>query len=141
LIIFLYQYFLQSYFAAEVQAEKLLLGIWGVGPALAHKLVHTDGLRSIADARKHRELFTQRQLVGLDLYEELQQRIPRREVEEISLIVRQELSSVAPGARMEVCGSYRRGKETCGDIDILISHDSKEEDVLRDQLLVVSHSF
>lgn len=30
--------------------------------------------------------------------------------------------SLTPGLEVVTCGSYRRGKPDCGDVDILISH-------------------
>ena len=30
--------------------------------------------------------------------------------------------SLQPGLEIIVCGSYRRGKPTCGDVDILVTH-------------------
>jgi DNA polymerase/3'-5' exonuclease PolX len=30
--------------------------------------------------------------------------------------------SIRPGLLIQTCGSYRRGKATCGDCDILITH-------------------
>lgn len=32
------------------------------------------------------------------------------------------MRSIDPGLVMVVCGSYRRGKPTCGDVDVLITH-------------------
>ena len=40
--------------------------------------------------------------------------------------------SVLPGVHMQVCGSYRRGRPKCGDIDVLFSHP---DDSLRKSFL------
>ena len=36
--------------------------------------------------------------------------------------VREMAKSIHPDMLAVVCGSYRRGKQTCGDVDVLISH-------------------
>jgi len=36
--------------------------------------------------------------------------------------VRQAAESVQAGVVLMACGSYRRGKSTCGDVDVLITH-------------------
>jgi DNA polymerase lambda len=36
--------------------------------------------------------------------------------------VRRAALFLVPGLEIEVCGSFRRGKETCGDVDVLVSH-------------------
>lgn len=57
-------------------------------------------------------------------YEDLLERMPREEVKQIFEIVEktiEELSDIPKVYEAIVCGSFRRGKETCGDIDILIT--------------------
>lgn len=36
--------------------------------------------------------------------------------------VRKAAESIQPGIIAQACGSYRRGKATCGDVDILVTH-------------------
>lgn len=36
--------------------------------------------------------------------------------------VKEAALSIIPQLEMMTCGSYRRGKATCGDVDILITH-------------------
>ena len=96
---------------------------------------------------------TPTQQLGLALFDDFQQRIPRDEAEAMVALVQREAERLAPGCLAECCGSYRRGKavcvvpvplgagsifvdgphnallfssKTCGDIDILISHPDDE---------------
>lgn len=40
----------------------------------------------------------------------------------MSFQVRSAAKVIKEGLELTVCGSFRRGKETCGDVDILITH-------------------
>ena len=56
--------------------------------------------------------------MGLQYYEDLIQKIPRSEAEELS----KQVKAVAlPNSHVETCGSYRRGRAQCGDVDVLIT--------------------
>jgi DNA polymerase/3'-5' exonuclease PolX len=69
-------------------------------------------------------------LVGYTYYKEFIQRIPRDEVSEIEELIRKEVESIDPQLLITTCGSYRRQKPTCGDIDILVTHpDYSSSDV------------
>ncbi|XP_055329138.1 DNA polymerase lambda-like isoform X2 [Paramacrobiotus metropolitanus] len=48
--------------------------------------------------------------------------IPRDEVALIENTVKEAALDIQEGLTITTCGSYRRGKPTCGDVDILISH-------------------
>jgi DNA polymerase lambda len=58
----------------------------------------------------------------LKYYDELREKIPRQEVAEFESALRSELHQIDPQLEVTVCGSYRRGKVTCGDIDALVTH-------------------
>ena len=36
--------------------------------------------------------------------------------------VKEAVESIQPGIIAQACGSYRRGKKDCGDVDILLTH-------------------
>jgi len=40
----------------------------------------------------------------------------------VCLQVKELAESIQPGIVAMACGSYRRGKSTCGDVDVLITH-------------------
>ena len=48
--------------------------------------------------------------------------MPRTEAEEIGNIVKQAAYALDPALQCMICGSFRRGKSTCGDVDVLVSH-------------------
>ena len=70
------------------------------------------------------------QLIGLDCYEDLQEPIKRDEVESIGKIVMDAFHciSATPG-EVTIMGSFRRGKDSSGDVDILITMKDYPESV------------
>lgn len=68
---------------------------------------------------REKELLTRQQQIGLHYYDDFSERIPRTEVTQLAALVRLAVDGIDPLMRMEVCGSYRRGLATCGDMDIL----------------------
>jgi DNA polymerase/3'-5' exonuclease PolX len=113
----------------RLKAMKEFSAIWGIGSATANKL-YSLGYRSISDLKANPpEILNENQRVCLGLHEEIIQRIPRAEVKQISDIVCECAKELMKSQEIVVntCGSYRRGKETCGDIDVLITFDDVEE--------------
>jgi DNA polymerase lambda len=79
-------------------------------------------------------MLNKNQLVGLKYYEDLIEKIPRLEVKKIVDLVQesiQELEKIdneLDGTYESICcGSYRRGRQFCGDIDILIYRKDDKE--------------
>ena len=65
--------------------------------------------------------------IGLKYFEDLQQRIPRKEIEDMEILLRRELNKLNSNLMFNICGSYRRGRVTCGDIDILITNKDRKD--------------
>ncbi len=111
--------------AAEVATERYhlnahdeLQAVYGIGPAKATELIR-QGIHTVAELRRRigedRSLLNDKQLIGLRYYEDLLQRIPRQEMAEHESF----LVSFTP-MPAELVGSYRRGTDTSGDIDVLL---------------------
>mmetsp|Transcript_24139 Transcript_24139/g.25908 ORF Transcript_24139/g.25908 Transcript_24139/m.25908 type:complete len:547 (-) Transcript_24139:17-1657(-) len=104
---------------------KNLKNIWGIGRIGALDLIN-QGCKTIHDVRRgirNMELQLDRnQLVGVDCYEDIQFRMTRSEVEKIAEVVRLAAEKTFPGMEVSIMGSYRRGKESCGDVDIHLAH-------------------
>jgi len=104
---------------------NILGEIYGVGPKKAKELVD-KGITTIEQLReKQNELLNDVQKVGLKYYEDILQRIPRSEIEEYKKIFEKDFKKIAEeDSRMEIVGSYRRGAQTSGDIDVIITSKS-----------------
>jgi DNA polymerase lambda len=99
--------------------------IWGVGSIIADKLFR-QGYRTIQDIRENiPSFFNQNQRIGLQYYDEFLQKIPREEVKEISNRVELTARRLAGERSLTSipCGSYRRGRALCGDVDILMTFE------------------
>lgn len=102
---------------------ELFDAIWGVGTETALQF-YQKGFRTLDDLRKNEHILNDNQKVGLKYYDDFNQRIPRDEVMKIVEIVTnkvEELSEVKGTYEIICCGSFRRGKATCGDVDILLT--------------------
>ena len=77
-------------FEGKVDSKKTksiegLSEVWGIGPSLARKL-YSKGIHSVDQLRgKNEKLLTTMQKIGLKYYEDLKERIPRSEAEEMFL--------------------------------------------------------
>ena len=136
---------------SRVQAKMQLGEVWDIGHKLAEQLYsegyHTrEELRygvplSVAQKRglsaavpsavepnaDGETRLTRCACLGLKYHDELQQRVPREEIAAAVEVTRQAVESIMPeekraGLRVEGVGSFRRGKKSSGDIDILITH-------------------
>uniref|UniRef100_A0A8C8FWN0 DNA polymerase n=1 Tax=Oncorhynchus tshawytscha TaxID=74940 RepID=A0A8C8FWN0_ONCTS len=84
---------------------NFLTRVTGIGPAAARKFFD-EGVKT---------------LEGL-YFEEFEKRIPRTEMTKMETLILQELELVDTEYIGTICGSYRRGAESSGDIDILLTH-------------------
>ena len=118
---------------AKYDLLEALTNIHGVGPKNAETLIN-KGIVSIADLRSKLEtdpkLLNDVQKKGLKYYEDILQRIPRSEIETYEKMFLDVFDEIKEeDSRFIIVGSYRRGAETSGDIDIFIS--SKNKDVYK----------
>ncbi|BGP30424.1 hypothetical protein JCM10296v2_002178 [Rhodotorula toruloides] len=105
---------------------KLFCGIYGVGQAKAADL-YDKGARSVEMIRRDPARFGAELLhIGLKYYEDLLERIPRDEVTELYGHAKRIAYKIDPKLQVWCMGSYRRGAETCGDIDLIITRDPSD---------------
>jgi DNA polymerase beta len=107
-----------------LDALALFGGIYGIGPVKARELVDM-GLRTLTDLRvelhMRPDLLHEKQKAGLFYYEDLVERIPREEMREHEIYLQGVVTQVlGQGVSITIVGSYRRGAETSGDVDVLL---------------------
>lgn len=98
---------------------QLFLGVYDVGLAQANKWI-AKGFRTLRDLEEGARL-SRNQRVGVERYEDLNSRIPRAEVEALGEVVRAAAAKIDDGVEMIIGGSYRRGAESSGDIDFVVT--------------------
>jgi NAD-dependent DNA ligase len=109
----------------DLEKEKnnpvnILCEIYGIGPKKSQELV-LAGIKTINELRERQnELLNDIQKVGLKYYEQIQERIPRLEIEKFKKIFT-DIFITNADTKFEIVGSYRRGQQTSGDIDVIIT--------------------
>ncbi|XP_057591750.1 DNA polymerase lambda isoform X2 [Hippopotamus amphibius kiboko] len=123
-----------DHISESVPVLELFSNIWGAGTKTAQMWYH-QGFRSLEDIRSQACLTTQ-QAIGLKHYNDFLDRMPREEASEIEQTVREAAQAFNPGLLCVACGSYRREKATCGDVDVLLTHpDSRSHRGIFSRLL------
>jgi DNA polymerase beta len=114
----------------DMSSLDILMGVYGIGPVKAKELL-AKGIKTIAQLRdestKDDKLLNDKQKLGLQYYEDIIKRIPRKE-----MVKHERLLLGALGEEMSgvIVGSFRRGLESSGDIDMLITIDEKTDQKL-----------
>ncbi|XP_044293103.1 DNA polymerase lambda isoform X2 [Varanus komodoensis] len=126
-----------DHISESVPVLQVFSNIWGAGVKTA-QMWYQQGFRTLDDISTKASL-TSQQAVGLKHYEDFLERMPREEAAEIEQVkqnkwnkmlhyaefmekVREAAQSMNPGLVCVACGSFRRGKSTCGDVDVLVTH-------------------
>lgn len=119
-------------------AQNLFTKIWGAGPATAQKWVQ-QGFRSLEALAAKGNLSSQ-QKIGLKHFHDFLEKMPSAEAELIADTVKKAALSIQPALEVIPCGSYRRGRAMCGDVDVLITHpDGKSHEGVLCKILQVLH--
>jgi DNA ligase (NAD+) len=104
--------------------------IYGVGPKKAQDLIDR-GIKSMDELRERQdEVLNDNQKAGLKYYDDILKRIPRNEIDEYNQIFKRVFDKVSRtigsnDAKYEIVGSYRRGLQESGDIDVIITSSDK----------------
>ncbi|KAG2344642.1 hypothetical protein BDR05DRAFT_882173 [Suillus weaverae] len=111
----------------DVEAINLFQGIYGVGRQIA-SMWYNNGCRTLDDvrARKGGIKLSHAQEIGLQFYDDINDRMPRSEAESIFNLIKPIALELDEHLYIDIMGSFRRGKATCGDIDILVTRPTSD---------------
>ncbi|EQB78700.1 polymerase (DNA directed), beta isoform 3-like protein [Camelus ferus] len=102
----------------------------GVGTKIAEKIdefLATGKLRKLEKIRQDdtsSSINFLTRVSGIGYFEDFEKRIPREEMLQMQDIVLNEVKKVDSEYIATVCGSFRRGAESSGDMDVLLTHPS-----------------
>ncbi|KAH3666979.1 hypothetical protein WICMUC_005471 [Wickerhamomyces mucosus] len=103
------------------QLMQLFKGIYSVGNTFAQKWID-EGMKSLEDISQRKDLSSLQKL-GLKYYQEWNERISRKEATLHREYIMEVMLAIDPDVEFTIGGSYRRGSETSGDIDFIITKE------------------
>ena len=107
----------------------LFAKVHGIGPKKAKELVEKDNITTMEELRKKKDdVLNNVQRKGLKYFDDIQKRIPRTEIQSFEKKFQKIFEKVKDkSGKFEIVGSYRRGAQSSGDIDVIISNDGKDK--------------
>lgn len=109
-----------------IDSIQELQSVIGIGKVTARNMVVKEKIKSVSELKKAitdgRIKVNNSIILGLKYHGVVQGNIPRKEVTMIRKMLEKIASSIDSKMEIMICGSYRRGKPTSGDIDLLIYH-------------------
>jgi DNA polymerase/3'-5' exonuclease PolX len=113
--------------------------ITGIGKVKAKSLVVNNGVTSIDNLRdklkSNKIKLTHHIIIGLKYFEDINKRIPIKEMNAINKYIKDIINKNFESLVYTICGSYRRGLSSSGDIDILISDSRCKTDIYKHKYL------
>ena len=120
---------------SEVRSSSIeeLKKIYGIGEVYAAKLYDEYNIKNIEELKdaviKNKLDLNDNQLIGLEHYQDINQRIPRTEMDNFNNHIKDISKSIDTKLKVVIAGSYRRERPDSGDIDVLLTHpDIKNEE-------------
>lgn len=119
----------QAYFEQKSSIPKIkgsvnrsnLNRVPGIGPSFANKLIK-QGIKTVSNLKKQKSVLTTKaQQLGLKYLNNIEQRIPRKEIVKFEGILKK------MDINFIIAGSYRRGCITSGDIDVIINSNDQND--------------
>lgn len=107
----------------------LFTGVYGAGLVQANKWMQA-GYRTLEDVKAKAKL-SESQRLGIEHYADFNSRIPRAEVEAHAAIVAAALQKIDPKFSTTIMGSYRRGAQDSGDIDLILTRPNTSLSAMR----------
>ncbi|ETS87556.1 hypothetical protein PFICI_01384 [Pestalotiopsis fici W106-1] len=101
------------------EARELFLKVYDVGLQTAEKWI-AQGYRTLDDLLERANL-SRNQRIGVEHFDDLNTRIPRAEVEALGDHVRRVARELDSRVELLIGGSYRRGSDSSGDIDFIVT--------------------
>mmetsp|Transcript_36938 Transcript_36938/g.61225 ORF Transcript_36938/g.61225 Transcript_36938/m.61225 type:complete len:648 (-) Transcript_36938:329-2272(-) len=108
----------------RTRALRELQRVHGIGHKKAEDLFTAHGITDLYQLSARSELLTAEQATGLKYVSEFEERISRAEIANLERGIRAAAERHSPPLSVVVCGSYRRGAPSSGDVDVLLSHKS-----------------
>lgn len=125
-----------------------LMKIFGIGRVTAYELYTIHGIKNIDELKKavkEKKIALPDNIIkGLKYYDKIKTKIPRSEMDDIYIYLLKTGIKLDPDMNVRLCGSYRREKEFCGDIDVIISHpkiitkkQAEKSTLMRDFIIIL----